>query len=58
MAELLMDCSQLWLVPSTSAVLVCIQISHYVLIKEVSHAHVIDELSGKLPTGTPHRLPH
>lgn len=47
MAGLLMDCSQLWLVPSTSAIPVRIQISHYSLIKGVSAAHEIDELSGE-----------
>lgn len=47
MAGLLMDCSQLWLVPSTSSVPIRIQISHYSLIKGVSDAHVIDELSGE-----------
>ncbi|KAL1278590.1 hypothetical protein QQF64_025263 [Cirrhinus molitorella] len=47
MAGLLMDCSQLRLVPSTSSVPIRIQISHYSLIKGVSDAHVIDELSGE-----------
>jgi len=47
MAGLLMDCSQLRLAPSTTAIPDRIQISHYSLIKGVSAAHVIDELSGE-----------
>ncbi len=47
MAGLLMDCSQLWLVPSTSSMPIRIQISHYSLMKAVSNTHVIDELWGE-----------